>query len=981
MGTAATTRRVSAAIAFGLAVLFAVATALSGAGVARSAGDAVTSIDVLSNRADLISGGDALVAVELAPGTDPASVKVVLNGTDVTSLFAARPNGSFAGVVTGLVNGKNILTARGADGHGRKLTITNHPLGGPVFAGPQVTPYYCNPNAANPPLGAATDAQCNAPTRVDLLYRNLSNQFVAYDPASPPSPASIQNATFDGKTVPFIVQRVTGTADRGIYQIAVIVDPTKPIEPWSTAQPWAHKLFYPYGGACGTQHNQTAPTSALQATQLGAGFAVASSSLNIYANNCSDVISAEATMMVKEIVVERYGKLRYTMGNGGSAASMQQHLIATNYPGLLDGLTTSQVFPDHMDQVMGSLDCRLLMHYFWPSAALNGSALGTANPLFATAAARLPVWGSTPSNGDNLCSQKVQLFGADRTELVPGSNVACGLQAVDLWSLANPTGERCGIFDFMRSIFGAVPAPDATKGRGRSASDNVGVQYGLKALQAGQITPAQFVDLNSKVGGIDIDGNFTPERKAADPAALEIMYSTGRMNDGSGMKDLPEIDDRTGAQMDDTGFHPAMESFAYRARLDRTNGQHDTEILRLARPGSITFPSQFELMRQWLDNLAADTSGDPQSVKVRRAKPTGLQDGCYVSAAAGGFLPGDFTCGGVWQYYGAPRQVAGGPLASDVMKCQLKPLVRSDYAVTFTDEQWAALQATFPTGVCDYSKPGVSQQGPKATWLTFANGPGGEPLGAAPTSQPYGPPVTTAVLLPAAVNGWYHNPTVMLSASESYVGDGTGLASTEYRLDNGAWTTYSVPFTIAGDGSHSLEYRSTDAGGNVEATQSQTVKIDTTAPTLTVPAAVTANATSPTGAAVTFTVSATDALSGAETPVCSPASGSQFAIGETTVTCSVSDVAGNAAVPKSFVVTVKGAGAQLDDQLALVTGSFASQLASVKASLERGSTASACNQLGAYANHVRAQSGKQIPAADAAALVASAEQIAAVMGC
>ena len=979
MGTAATTRRITTATAFGLAVLFATAIVLSGARVARSAGDSVTSIDVLSNRADLVSGGDALVAVELAAGTDPASVRVVLNGTDVTGSFGARPDGSFAGLVTGLVNGKNILTARGADGRGRKLTITNHPIGGPVFAGPQVTPYHCNPNASNPQLGPALDDQCNASTKVDYLYRNTSNQFVAYNPASPPAPASIQTATTDtGKTVPFIVQRVTGTADRGIYQIAVLVDPTKPIEPWSTEQPWSRKLFYPYGGACGTDHTQRAPSSVLQATQLGLGFAVATSSLNIYAQDCSDVISAEATMMTKEIVVERYGKLLYTMGNGGSAASMQQHLISTNYPGLLDGLTTSQVFPDHMDQVMGSLDCRLAMHYFWPTAALNGTALGTANPLFSTAASRLPVWGSTPSNGDNLCGQKVQSFGADRTELLPSSGVGCGLATAEIWTPSNPFGERCGIFDFMRAIFGVTITTDAPNGKGRSATDNVGVQYGLKALQAGQITPEQFVDLNAKIGGIDIDGNYTAERKAADPVALEIMYSTGRMNDGSGVANLPEIDDRTGAQMDDTGFHPAMESFAYRARLDRTNGQHDTEVLRLARPGVSGFPTQFNLMRQWLDALTADASGDPQSVKVRRAKPAGLEDGCYVSS---GFLAGDFTCGGTWQYYGTPRQVAGGPLSSDVMKCRLKPLVRSDYNVTFTDEQWAALQATFPTGVCDYSQTGVSQQGPKATWLTFANGPGGEPLGPGPLSQPYGPPVTTAVLVPAAVNGWYHDPSVMLSATESYIGDGSGLASTEYRLDGGAWTTYTTPFQIVGDGTHTLEYRSTDQGGNVEAAQSQLVKIDTTPPSLTVPAAVTANATGPTGALVTYTVSASDALSGALTPVCSPASGSQFAIGQTTVTCSVSDNAGNASAPKTFVVTVKDAGAQLDDQLALVSGSFASQLESARASLGRGDSRAACNALAAYVNHVRAQSGKQLPAVDAAALIASAERIAAVIGC
>ena len=150
MGTAATARRITTATAFGLAVLFATSIALSGARIARSAGDNVTSIDVLSNRADLVSGGDALVAVTLAAGTDPAAVRVVLNGTDITLAFGARQDGSFAGLVTGLVVGKNILTARGADGRGRMLAITNHPIGGPVFAGPQVTPYHCNPNASNP---------------------------------------------------------------------------------------------------------------------------------------------------------------------------------------------------------------------------------------------------------------------------------------------------------------------------------------------------------------------------------------------------------------------------------------------------------------------------------------------------------------------------------------------------------------------------------------------------------------------------------------------------------------------------------------------------------------------------------------------------------------------------------------------------------------------------------------------------------------
>jgi hypothetical protein len=700
----------------------------------------VGAIQVLSNRADLVSGGDALVAIELARGAHAGKVRVTLNGVDVTRAFAPRENGRYEGLVTGLAVGKNVLVARGRSGSGRRLTITNYPIGGPIFAGPQVTPWLCNTNASNPPLGDPIDAQCNAPTKVELLYRNLAGQFLAYDPDHPPPPAAIEQTTTDaGRTVPFIVQRVTGTADRGIYQIAVLVDPTQPISPWSTAQPWSHKLVYSFGGGCGTDHTQGAPGNVLQAAHLGLGFAVATSSLNTYQQNCNDVVSAEATMMTKEIVVERYGWIRYTIGSGVSAGTMQQHLLAENYPGLLDGLMTGLSFPDHFEQVMGSLDCRLLMHYFWPSSPLTlpGHLSAPPNPLFPTPGSRRPVWGSHPADPDNLCGQKVLLFGADRTELVPSSGVGCGLPAELIWNAeTNPTGERCAATDYMRSVFGVTATRDAPNGKGPSVTDNVGVQYGHEALEDGEILPEQFVDLNSNVGGIDIDGNFTPGRKTADPRGLEILYRTGRVNSGSGAANIPEIDDRTGPQGDDTGFHPAFESWAYRARLDNANGHHDNHIIWLSRPGAVV-PSQFDYMRRWLDAVIADRSKDPHAVKVRRAKPTSLRDTCFM---AGG-VEADLTCNRTWRYYRAPRQVAGGPLASDVMKCRLKPLDRADYNLSFTDDQWARLRQAFPTGVCDYSKPGVSQQPRKAAWLTFADGPGGRPLGTAPRSRPVPAPL------------------------------------------------------------------------------------------------------------------------------------------------------------------------------------------------------------------------------------------------
>ena len=64
-----------------------------------------------------------------------------------------------------------------------------------------------------------------------------------------------------------------------------------------------------------------------------------------------------------------------------------------------------------------------------------------------------------------------------------------------------------------------------------------------------------------------------------------------------------------------------------------------------------------------------------------------------------------------------------------------EPLSRTDYGViAFTDDQWARLQAV-SRPACATTEAGVSQRPPKARWLTFENGPGGQPLGEAPVSK------------------------------------------------------------------------------------------------------------------------------------------------------------------------------------------------------------------------------------------------------
>ena len=89
----------------------------------------------------------------------------------------------------------------------------------------------------------------------------------------------------------------------------------------------------------------------------------------------------------------------------------------------------------------------------------------------------------------------------------------------------------------------------------------------------------------------------------------------------------------------------------------------------------------------------------------------------------------------VLKYYSSPRQVAGGPLAEDILKCQLKPLKRSDYPQSFSDSQWTRMQKTFASGICDWSQRGIGMRD-SIPWQTFIDGPGGKPLPAPPRSRP-----------------------------------------------------------------------------------------------------------------------------------------------------------------------------------------------------------------------------------------------------
>jgi len=270
------------------------------------------------------------------------------------------------------------------------------------------------------------------------------------------------------------------------------------------------------------------------------------------------------------------------------------------------------------------------------------------------------------------------------------------------------------------------------------------VQYGLKALLNGSIGAEDFVVLNEKIGSVGLDGNLQASRAQADGFALRTAYRSGTVGDGDSWAQVPIIDLRGN---DNNGIHHNWRSFSLRARLDEANGHHGNHVMWRFGPGLLPtaaasaklFGEQFATMDKWLSAIESDTSHHSLEKKVLSNKPAEAFDYCYLSTdTTFSTKVTDFAvCDAdpILRYLSSPRQVAGGPLAENVLKCRLKPLSLVDYpADTFTLEQWARLQAVFSGGVCDWSRPGVEQRR-AVTDLTYEDGPGGERLPREPESH------------------------------------------------------------------------------------------------------------------------------------------------------------------------------------------------------------------------------------------------------
>ena len=688
-------------------------------------------IDVLSSRADQVSGGDALVRID---ARHRRAVRITLNGEDISDLFAHHD----VALVDGLRLGHNRISVWHRWHRVATQRISNFPIEGPIFSGPHQTPFVCKTIQAglgeplvdnqdgdgfrvlNPDgTTAGWSRDCSATTTVDWLYRSTAGGALRPLPAGPLPADVATTTTLDGRTVPFVVRRERGTINRFIYSLAMLADPAAGETDTSL---WNRRLLYFFDGGVAIGRNQGTPGgSALTPEILGLGYAIAHSSGTRASVHYNMQLGGETALMTKERFVERYGVPRYTVGLGGSGGAIQQYLYGQNHPGLLDAAIPEFSYPDMVTQTIHVGDCELLERYM--------DVTDAANP-------KWKVWENREwLEGLNSSATFPNPFTGQpgNTECINGWRGLTPLAMNPLFGTAGAGTERMDPtvmakvhwthWEDVKNVYGVGP-----DGYARQTWDNVGVQYGLKALTDGNITPAEFLDVNAKLGSWKDPGEMVQEgrpflpvgtfdpwslrnQRTGDPAprregsiaAMNAAYEKGLYFHGD--IDIPVIDWRPYRE-EILDMHNSHQSFASRQRMRDWDGKASNQVIWFSEIGDDRSLEALSVMDQWVlsgHRPAAATDRCFTATGTEIARGSHVWDGILDHRSRG-------ACTEHFPLHSTSRIVAGGPLRGGVYKCALQPVSKAiarglygSWKPTAADR--ARLAEIFPTGVCDYSKP------------------------------------------------------------------------------------------------------------------------------------------------------------------------------------------------------------------------------------------------------------------------------------
>ena len=242
-----------------------------------------------------------------------------------------------------------------------------------------------------------------------------------------------------------------------------------------------------------------------------------------------------------------------------------------------------------------------------------------------------------------------------------------------------------------------------------------------------------------------------------------------------------------------------------------------------------------------------------------------------------------------------------------------------------------------------------------------------------------GTPSTSEDISFSYYNGGYWDPTV--TGWDWQFGDGTTASGQIVSHRYAANGDYSVTLTVS-------------ARGGRTNSQTHVVRVrppDTTPPTIVVVDQFGGhdfayNATTPAGALVDYTATATDDNDPNPSLSCEPASGTERPIGTTSVVCTATDAVGNTN-SVSFDISVLNAAEQLTvlharaAESGRLGSSLADKIADAQAALKKGQVAQTCSVLDAFVHQLDAQTEKGIAPEPASNLIGDATRIRAVLGC
>jgi len=722
----------------------------SGTSAAGAQGDAQRDpsklhLRALSTRAEYVTGGDVVVAIAApdASTADATTAALKVNGVDQGKVAWTTDKAQrVITAIEGLHDGQNLIEAT-LDGQTATLTVTNHATTGPLFSGPALPMPVCSTEAYG--LGPATDDNCSAPTKTTWKYKSTDGSMkVLEGPAGRPADlATVPDGPNQGKN--FIIREEVGVLNRSIYWINVL-DPEPTIEgKHFDDRGWNGRLVYQFGGGCGTTYTQgfLLLSSAPEAL-IANGYATATGTLNTFQVMCNDVLSAETALVVKERFSEAFGPPVFTIGSGGSGGAIQQYLIAYNYPGILDAVGATLPFPDALSISPGVVDCVLLNNYY------RGDVGGALTPEQRTAVnghlttKSCDFWESTFAQNirpDSGCSLDILARAGDAVKGLPKDSTGrTGIPKLPADRAYHPENNRQGLRCTMQDGLVNVLGRDSATGFARRPLDNTGVQYGLAALNAGTITPDEFLALNEAVGGADVDGRLTAERMKATEENIKPVYETGRVVEGGGPLDtIPVIS--VNVFTDDQGdIHDRFRAFSLRDRLRRADGTNPPnhmiwtrgipagQTLIDALTGTVDVGSELvATLDEWLTAMAADTTSSSIDQRLEKNRPAAAIDNCLD--AQGRRLAGldvyeqPGYCRDQFPIHGDARTASGAPRRNDIGKCQLQPVAdafdKKVVTVTFDDAQRARYEVIFRDGVCDWTKPGVGHVPSKGPWQSY----------------------------------------------------------------------------------------------------------------------------------------------------------------------------------------------------------------------------------------------------------------------